>query len=110
MGNLGVGDRDPRQMRDTANGRGVHGHYIWPQAGVSARRIAEVAFAPQPREPPSRHSGLPEGRNSGSKAGLLRLPRHHGIATAKPPDETVFGSRRSRPETVGGCTPGALTT
>jgi hypothetical protein len=28
MGNFSVGDRDPREMRDTANGGGIDGHYI----------------------------------------------------------------------------------
>src|ERR1700682_6213581 len=48
MGNFSVADRDPREMRDTANGGGVDGHYIGLSTANSARRIAEGAFAPQP--------------------------------------------------------------
>src|SRR6266851_7405813 len=33
MRNLCLSDRDPREMRDTANGGGIDGHYIGPLTG-----------------------------------------------------------------------------
>src|ERR1700744_2863158 len=32
--NLGFSDRNPREMRDTANSGGIDGHYIGPQTAI----------------------------------------------------------------------------
>src|SRR6266478_8808530 len=77
MRNLGLSDRNPRELRDTANGGGIDGHYIWPLTANSARRIAEGAFAPQQRPRGaqcaiwlSRASAAPASARVSSAAGI----------------------------------------
>src|SRR5436189_29546 len=72
MRNLGLSDRNPRELRDTANGGGIDGHYIRPLTANSARRIAEGAFAPQPRAAASAsHLAQPRQRRARQRPGKL---------------------------------------
>src|SRR5258708_15926070 len=81
MRNLALSDRDPREMRDTANGGGIDGHYIWPLTANSARRIADGGFALQPRAAASAsHLAQPRQRRARQRPGQLGS-RH---LTAKP--------------------------
>src|SRR6202140_1465962 len=51
--NLGLGDRDPGEMGDTANGGGIDGHYIWPLTAKFSPPYSRGSFgAPAAGGPP----------------------------------------------------------
>src|SRR5262245_31179495 len=97
MGNFGVADRNPRQMRDTANGRGVHGHYIGPRTGELSPPYSRGCFcaatagtAPYPAICAMRASAPPASARVSSAAGISRP-----IRTACPAQRLVKSTRPS---------------
>src|ERR1700693_1988786 len=82
MGNLGVGDRDPREMRDTANGGGIDGHYMGPLTAKFSPPYSRGLFctatagdASQPAKWLSRASAAPASARVSSAAGISRPNR-----------------------------------
>src|ERR1700692_1167693 len=80
--NLGLGDRDPGEMGDTANGGGGDGHYIWPLAAKFSPPYSRGGFcaatagdARQLANWPSRARALPASARVSSAAAWSRRSR-----------------------------------
>ena len=77
MRNLGLGYRDPRQMRDTADGVGIDGHYIGPPTAEISPPYSRGGFcaatAPSSAQPAIRlicASAAPANARVSSAAGI----------------------------------------
>src|SRR3981189_993825 len=82
MRNLCLSDRDPREMRDTANGGDIDGHYIGPLMGKLSPPYSRGGFCaptggarPQPAIGLSRASAAPASARVSSAAGSSRPSR-----------------------------------
>src|SRR3979409_1326748 len=82
MRNLCLSDRDPREMRDTANGGSIDGHYIGPLMGKLS--------------PPYSRGGICAATAGGRSQPAIRLSRASAAPASARVSSAVGSSRPSR--------------
>jgi hypothetical protein len=94
MGNLGLGDRNPRELRDAANGGGINGHKYRPQTGNSHPPYSRGRFCAATAGTGGAGLGTPNIRllevRSRPRPDARDFERQAPISLAKRPDETIF--------------------